>query len=67
MTEEQEQALTEKMSRIGYSAFEVLPGEDAILMVHVSDHLICSVSYAMSLPDEQLKALVDETVQAPGD
>lgn len=63
MTEEQEQELTDKLTGIGYPTFEVLPGEDNILMLHVQDHLICGALYALSMPDEQLKALVDETVK----
>lgn len=62
MSEEQNKALTEKLTRIGYSAYEVLPGEDAILMLHVSGHFIGGALYALDLADEQLKALIDETV-----
>lgn len=63
MTEEQEQQLTERLTQLGYPAFEVLPGEDDVLMLHIQDHLICGVLYALSLEDEQLKALIDETVE----
>lgn len=63
MTEEQEQQLTEKLTRIGYSAFEVLPGEDDILMLHIQDRLIGGVLYALSLSDDDLKKLIDETVK----
>lgn len=62
MTPEQEQALTEKLTRIDCSAFEVLPGEDEILMLHVNGHFIGGALYALELPDEALKALIDETV-----
>jgi hypothetical protein len=62
MTGEQEQDLTDKMTRIGYPAYDVLPGEEDVLMLHVQEHLIGGALYALSLPDEQLKALVDETV-----
>ena len=62
MTPEQEQALAETMTRIGYPGFEVLPGQEDVLMLHVQTHLICGVLYALSMSDEQLKALIDETV-----
>lgn len=62
MTPEQEQALTEKLTQLGYPGFDVMPGEDAILMLHIDGHLISSVDYALSLSDETLKALIDETV-----
>lgn len=66
MTSEQEQALSEKLTSIGYPAFEMLPGEDSILMLHIADHLICGALYALSMPDEQLKSLIDETVTVGG-
>lgn len=62
MTEEQEQALTEKMATLGYPDFEVLPGEDEILMLHTKGRLICGALYALSMDGAQLKALIDETV-----
>ena len=66
MTAEQEQELTDKLTHIGYPDFEVLPGEDDVLMLHVQGHFIGGALYALSLPDEQLKALVDETMQVAG-
>ncbi len=63
METEQEQTLTKKLTELGYATFQVLPGEDEIEMVYIGGHLISSVDYARSLPDEQLKALIDETVQ----
>ena len=63
MTPEQKQALTETLTRLGSPAFEVIPGEDEIPMLHIEGHFICGVLYALSLPDEQLKALIEETVQ----
>ena len=54
--------LTNKLAQIGYSDFEVKPGEDDISMLHVLDHFICSVDHALSLPDEQLKDLIFETL-----
>lgn len=63
MTEEQEQLLTEKLTRIGYPAFEVLPGMEDVLMLHVQDRLIGGALYALSLSDDDLKSLIDETVQ----
>lgn len=62
MTEEQEQALSEKLTSLGYPAFEIMPGEDAILMLHIDDHLICGALYALSMPEKLLKLLIDETV-----
>lgn len=63
MDKKQEKALAEKLKRLEYPTFEVLPGEDDILMLHIQDHLICGAGYALSLSDEQLKALIDETVE----
>jgi hypothetical protein len=63
MTPDQEQSLAEKMAKLGYSDYcEVLVGEDEVLMLHIRGHLICGALYALSMPDEQLKALIDETV-----
>lgn len=62
MTPEQEQTFSEKLTRLGYPTFEVLPGEDDILMLYVDTRLICGAGYALSMTDEQLKALLDETV-----
>lgn len=67
MTPEQEQELSEKMAGLEYPAFEVLPGEEEVLMLHVQDRLICGALYALSMPDEQLKALIDETLLVAGD
>ena len=62
MTPEQEQALTDKLTQLGYPTFEVMPGIDNVLMLHIDGHLISSVDYALSLADETLKALIDETI-----
>ena len=62
MTPDQEQALTEKLTSIGYPDFEIMPGEDSILMLHIDGRLVCGTLYALAMPDDQLKALVDETV-----
>jgi hypothetical protein len=59
----QDQALTEKLTGAGYPDFEVKPGEDEVLMLHIQEKLIGSVEYALSLSDEQLKTLIDETLQ----
>lgn len=67
MSAEQEQALTEKMARIGYESYEVLPGMEGVLMLHVQEKLIGGALYALSLSDGQLKLLIDETVAIPGD
>ena len=63
MTPEQEQQLTEKLTQFGYPTFEVLPGEDQILMLHIDGRLIGSVDYALSLSDDALKTLISETVE----
>ncbi len=57
-------ALSDKLKQIGYPDFETRPGEEKILMLYVQDHLIGSVEYALSLSDDDLKALIDETVAA---
>lgn len=66
MDAEQEQELTDKLKRIGYPDFETSPGEDEVLMLYVQNHLIGGALYALSLPDDQLKALIDETMQVAG-
>lgn len=66
MTEAQEQQLTEKLTQLGYPTFEVLHGEDAILMLHIDGRLICGALYALEMPDDTLKALIDETLQVAG-
>lgn len=66
MTPEQEQSLTEKLTQLGYPTFEVMPGEDQILMLHINGRLICGALYALEMPDEKLKALIDETAQVAG-
>jgi hypothetical protein len=58
--------LQEKLERLGYQG-EVLPGEEQIPMLFVDGRFICGLDYALSLSDEQLKALIDETVQAGGE
>ncbi len=57
-----DETLKEKLSRLGYSNFEELPGEEDIPMLYIDDRLICGVEHALSLPDDALKALIDETV-----
>jgi hypothetical protein len=70
MTPEQDQeqskaaVLTEKLARIDIVGFEVLPGEENVEMLYVQGKLICGVDYALSMPDEQLKALISETVES---
>lgn len=67
MATKQEKALAEKLTGLGYPDFETQPGEDEVLMFHVQGHFIGGALYALSMPDEQLKALIDETVGAHGD
>lgn len=59
----QDKALIEKLKRLGYADFETKPGQEDVLMLYVQGHLISGVDYALSLSDEVLKALIDETVQ----
>lgn len=66
MASKQEQALSKKLNRLGYPIFVTATGEDDILMLYVQNCHICSVDYALSLPDESLKEFIDETVQAGG-
>jgi len=66
MTPEQKQELNKKLTGLGYPDFQIEPGEDEIVMLRVKDLLICGALYALSLPDDQLKALIDETVQIAG-
>jgi hypothetical protein len=63
MTTSQEKALKDKLTRLGYPSFEVLPGEDEVLMLYMQGRLICGVDYALSMSDEALKALIDETLE----
>ena len=62
MTPEQMQTLTEKVINLGYPEPDIETGEEGVLMLHVCDCFICGALYALSMPDEQLKALIDETV-----
>lgn len=64
--QEQEQQLTEKLKQLGYPDFEIMPGEENVLMLYMQDRLICGVNYALSLSDEKLKGLIDETLQVTG-
>ncbi|HEX2615456.1 MAG TPA: hypothetical protein VHL10_08170 [Nitrososphaera sp.] len=59
--------LKKRLKKLSYTDFEMKPGQEDVLMLHVQGHLICSVAYALSMSDEQLKALVDETVQVAGE
>jgi hypothetical protein len=62
MVAKQVPSLAEKLTRTGYPDFVEVPDQDGIVMLRINDLLICSSAYALSLPDEQLKALIDETV-----
>jgi len=61
MDAEQEQELKEKMELAGYE-FELLPGEDDVLMIHVQGRLICGARYALSMSNKWLESIIDETV-----
>ena len=62
MTPEQMQSLTEKVTNLGYPEPDIEPGEEGVLMLHVCDCFICGALYALTLPDTELQALIDETV-----
>jgi hypothetical protein len=62
MTPDQTQTLTDKITGWGYPEPKIEPGEDDVFMLYVCERLICGALYALSMPDEQLKALIDETV-----
>jgi len=63
-SKKQDKTLDEKLAALGYTdGIETKPGQEDMLMLYVQEHLICSVSYALEMSDEQLKALLDETVQ----
>lgn len=64
---EVEAELREKLTKLGYPDFEMKPGQEGVVMLHVQDRLICSVEYALDMLSQQLKSLIDETVQIPGD
>jgi hypothetical protein len=64
MTAKQGKALNDKLAALGYTeGIETKPGQEDVLMLYVQGHLICSVSYALEMSDEQLKALLDETLE----
>lgn len=54
--------LKKKLKKLGYTDFEMKPGQEDVLMLHMQGCFICSVEYALGMPSEQLKALIDETV-----
>lgn len=58
----EEQELASTLTRLGHPTFEVKAGMDDVLMLYVSGHLICGALYALSMTDEQVGALVDETL-----
>lgn len=59
--------LMEKLTRLGVSAYKVLPGIDNLAMLHIQGRLICGVELAAMLSDDELKSLIDETLQVkPG-
>ena len=63
MASKQDKALTEKLKRLDYTDFETKPGQEDVLMLHVQGRYICGVEYALSMPSEQLKALIAETLE----
>lgn len=58
----QDKALKDKLAKLGYTDFETKPGEEDVPMLHVQGRHICGALYALEMPEEQLKALIDETV-----
>lgn len=60
--------LTNKLDRLGHSAFALRQYEgEEVMLLYIEERLICSQVHALSLSDESLKALIDETVAVPGD
>jgi hypothetical protein len=71
LTEEQKQTLTEALTRLEYTAIEIVPGvpgQDGIAMLYVNNVFISSALYALSLAggttDAELKELIDGAIQA---
>lgn len=60
--EKQDQVLKDKIMTWGYADVQFHAGQEDILMVYVQAFLICSVDYALSMDDDTLHALIDETV-----
>lgn len=54
----QEQELTKRLELLGYPEIQIKRGQEDVLMLFIGDHLICSVDHALSLSDEDLKALI---------
>lgn len=57
------QAIKAKLESLSYPDFEIKPGEDGIPMLYIESRLICSVYYALEMPDNKLHALIEETLQ----
>lgn len=57
-----DQELHEKVARIGFPEFSILPGQEEVPMLIIEDRLICGASYAYSLSDEDLRTLITETL-----
>jgi hypothetical protein len=54
--------MKEKLTNLGYPDFDILPGEDSVLMLFIGGKRICGALYALALSDDALKALIEETV-----
>jgi hypothetical protein len=64
MDKKQEKALKDKLTNLGYPDFALQIDEDEeVIMLYIDNRLICGALYALSMPDEALKALIDETVE----
>lgn len=57
-----EQELLEKLTRLGYPEHTIQPGEENVPLLFIQDRLICSITYALLLSDEDLQALIKETL-----
>jgi hypothetical protein len=55
--------LKKKLKKLGFTNFEMKPGQEDVLMLHVQGRFICSVEYALDMPSEQLKVLIAETLE----
>lgn len=58
--------LAQKLASLGHTTYKVLPGIDDLPMLHIKERLICGVELAAMLSDDELKDLIDETLQVAG-
>lgn len=65
MTAKQDKtALTKKLADQDYTDFiELKPGLEGVQMLYVHGLHVCSVQYALEMPEEQLKVLINERLE----